>query len=168
MHRPISNGFVESGQGRRLPDKSPTAHNPIRVQISSPHSCPLHEDAMLSPKRSDVAVYYFPASPVFRSTRGTRGCVLVYAWSLHRLTRCCFLTIHGNRPRAALTANCIMPDERSIDAHLLHPRASMPIPGLPLQSFPGRHACSAGLQESLVAKAISVPWHRVLDHWGTP
>jgi len=60
MHRPISNGIVESGQGRRLPDKNPTAHNPIRVQISSPHSCPLHEDAMLSPKRSDVAVYYFP------------------------------------------------------------------------------------------------------------
>lgn len=46
-------------------------------------------------------------------------------------------------------------DERSIDAHLLHLRMSMPFRGF--QSFPGRHACPAGLQECLVAKASSVP-----------
>jgi len=108
-----------------------------------------HEDAMLSPKRSDVAVYYFLTSPVFRSTRGTDGYVLVYAWSLHRPTCCCFLRIHGNRPRAALTANCIMPDERSIDAHLLHPRASMPISELPKLYLEDTHVQQGCMKASL-------------------
>lgn len=58
MHRPISNGIVEVGQGRRL--TRARAHNLICVQKSSPWLGPLHEDAMLSPKRSDVVVYSHP------------------------------------------------------------------------------------------------------------
>ena len=30
---------------------------------------------------------------------------------------------------ASCSVNCIMPENRLIDAHLLHPHASMPIPG---------------------------------------
>ena len=59
MHRPISIGIVEFGQGRRL--TRARAHNLICVQKSYPWLGPLHEDAMLSPKRSDVVVYSHPS-----------------------------------------------------------------------------------------------------------
>jgi len=127
---------------------------------------PLHEDAMLSPKRSDFTVYYSPFSLVFPSTQGMDGYGLVYSWSSHRIvTRRCFRVFpskdpHGNKPRVDLAANCLTPDmfTFSTRARLYQLRG--------FQSFHRRHACPAG--ESLIANARSVPLDRVLvlDRWG--
>jgi len=80
---------------------------------------------MLSPK--GCYALYLPSSPAFQSTPDTDGYVWVSVYttgrSPHRPTLH-FLRIHGNG--ASCSCNCIMPDNRSIDAHLLHPHASMP------------------------------------------
>ena len=96
-----------------------------------------------------------------QSIRGTDGYVLVYARSPHRPTRR-FLRIHGKTSLVQLYG--IMPNNRSIGAHLLRPSA-----------YADTGASKAFMEEThwhtqrerFVAKASSVPWNEVLVVSGT-
>lgn len=96
---------------------------------------------MVSPKRSD-ALYFPPFRP---------------SSSPHRPTPR-FLRIRRNG--ASCSSNRIMPNNRSIEAHLLHPRASITIPG-PSNAF--IEEAHVHQRKRLVARGSSVPSHRVLE-----